>query len=63
MVVLETRDGATPDTASISAELARRLGPSAVAVRMHGGAGEEQELYRLLTVAEARAAAGQVGGT
>jgi hypothetical protein len=63
MVVLETRDGATPDTASIGAELARRLGPSAVAVRMHGGAGEEQELYRLLTVAEARAAAGQVGGT
>jgi hypothetical protein len=63
MVVLETRDGAPPDTTSIGAELARRLGPSAVAVRMHGGAGEAQDLYRLLTATEATIAAGPVGGT
>jgi hypothetical protein len=49
MVVLETHDGATPDTTSIASELARRLGPSPVAIRMHEGAGEAQELYRLLT--------------
>jgi hypothetical protein len=63
MVVLETRNGAAPDLTSIGAELATRLGGSAVAVRMHEGPGETQELYRLLTAAEATAAAGQVEGT
>jgi hypothetical protein len=62
MVVLETRDGAVPDITGIGSDLASRLGSSAVAVRMHGGAGEAQELYRLLTVAES-AAAGRVGGS
>jgi hypothetical protein len=63
MVVLETRDGSAPDLTSIGSELATRLGASAVAVRMHEGAGDAHDLYRLLTAAEATAAAGQVGGT
>jgi hypothetical protein len=63
MVVVETQDGAAPDTTSIDSALARRLGPSAVAVRMHGGVGEAHELYRLLTAAEASVAAGQGGGS
>jgi hypothetical protein len=56
MVVLETREGAAPDTSTIGLELAKRLGPSAVAVRMHRGAAEAQELYRLLTAVDASAA-------
>lgn len=63
VVVLETRDGAAADTTSIGSELTRRLGPSAVAVRMHEGAGETLELYRLLTAPEAGATAGHVGGS
>jgi hypothetical protein len=63
MVVLEARDGAASDISGISAELATRLGASAVAVRMHEGIGEAQELYRLLTAEEASTAAGQPGGS
>lgn len=62
MIVLETRDGAVPDSTSIGSQLARRLGPSAVAVRMHGGASEAQGLYRLLTAADASPAAGPAKG-
>lgn len=62
MLVLETRDGAALDTTSIGSELAKRLGPSAVAVRIHGGASETQELYRLLTATDASAAAGHAEG-
>jgi hypothetical protein len=49
LVVLEARDGARPDTERIGSELARRLGPAAIAIRTHRGAGEAQTLYRLLT--------------
>jgi hypothetical protein len=60
-LVLEAREGASPDTASIGSEFERRLGPAAVAIRMYRGAGETA-LYRLLTVGNARAAAGQAKG-
>jgi hypothetical protein len=63
LLVLEPRDGALPDEASIGAALAARFGPEAVAVRMHRGAGETQALYRLLTAANASAAAGHAGGS
>ena len=63
MVVLEARDGVAPDTTNIASELGRLVGPSAVTVRMHEGAGEMQELYRLLTAAAVSAAAGQVEGS
>jgi hypothetical protein len=62
LLVLEPRDGALPDTASIGAALAARFGPEAVAVRMHRGAGETQTLYRLLTAANASAAVGHAEG-
>jgi len=62
MVVVEPRDGVLPDLTGIGAELATRLGASAVSVRMHGNDGEAQELYRLLTATEPAAVAGSVGG-
>jgi hypothetical protein len=49
VVVLEFRDGVHPDTERIGSELARRLGPAAIAIRPHRGAGEVQTLHRLLT--------------
>ena len=55
VLVLEARKGASPDTAHIGSELAGRLGPGAVAIRMHRGAGETQALYRLLTAGDGRA--------
>jgi hypothetical protein len=61
VLVLEARDGAAPDAASIGAKLAARIGPSAVAIRMHRGAGEARGLYRLLTAGGGRAAAGHAG--
>jgi hypothetical protein len=61
-VVLEARDGAAPEIDTLGLDLARRLGPSAVAVRMHRGAAEAQELYRLLTAADASEAAGHAKG-
>jgi hypothetical protein len=51
LLVLEPRDGASPDTSLIAAELRRRLGPGAAAVRLHRGAAETHGLYRLLTAA------------
>ncbi len=62
MVVLEARDGAAPDAAGIGSELAYRLGTSGVTVRMHRGASEAHRLYRLLTTADGRAAAGHTKG-
>jgi hypothetical protein len=63
LLVLEARDGARPDTERIGLELARRLGPAAIAIRMHRGAGEAQALYRLLTTEDGRVAAGQAEGS
>jgi hypothetical protein len=48
-LVLQARGGSTPDMVSIGSELTGRLGAGAVAIRMHGGAGETQVLYRLVT--------------
>jgi hypothetical protein len=62
LLVLEPRDGARPDTERIGSELARRLGPAAITIRIHQGPGETPGLYRLLTAAGASAAAGHVGG-
>jgi hypothetical protein len=62
LLVLEGRDGAAPDTASIGSELARRLGVTAVAIRMHRGGGETQTLYRLLTAEDERATAVRAEG-
>lgn len=63
LLVLEPRNGAAPDPASVGSQLARRLGPATVAVRMHRGAGETQALYRLLTAGDGRAAALHQGGS
>ncbi len=54
-LVLEAREGTSPDPAGIGSELAGRLGTEAVAVRMHRGPGETQALYRLLTAGDGRA--------
>jgi hypothetical protein len=62
LVVLEAREGARPDTERIGSELAGCLGPAAVAIRMHRGAEEAPTLYRLLTAADASAAAGRAKG-
>jgi hypothetical protein len=62
MVVLQAREGASPDPATIGSELERRLGPGAVAVRMHRGADETQALYRLLTSEVQPAASGSREG-
>jgi hypothetical protein len=62
LLVLEPRDGALPDTASIASELAARFGPETVTVRMHGGAAEGQARYRLLTPAVG-AAVGHAGSS
>jgi hypothetical protein len=59
MVVLETSDGTPPDIKAIESELAKRLGQSAVAVRIHRAAAEPQQLYRLLTAAEGTVAGGR----
>lgn len=61
LLVLEPRERALPDAASIGSELAGRFGPGAVTVRVHRGAAEEQARYRLLTP-PASAAVGQTGG-
>jgi hypothetical protein len=61
-LVLEARNGASPDPANIDSELAGRLGRAAVAVRMHRGAGETQVLYRLLTAEAGRADPGRAEG-
>jgi hypothetical protein len=62
LLVLEPREGAHPDTASIGSELAGSLGPGMVTVRIHRGAAEGQARYRLLTPA-ASAAVGQAGSS
>lgn len=62
LLVLEARDGVRPDASLVEAELTRRLGPAAVAVRLHRGAGETRGLYRLLTAAGA-AASSPPGGS
>jgi hypothetical protein len=62
LLVLESREGALPDTATIGSALAGRLGSGTVTVRMHRGAAERQARYRLLTPA-ASAAVGQAGGS
>jgi hypothetical protein len=49
LLVLEAQHGARPDTERIGLELAERLGPAAVAIRIHQGAGEGRRLHRLLT--------------
>lgn len=61
-LVLETRKGVSPDTASIGSELAGRLGASGVAIRIHRGSGEPQALYRLLTSSAAEAVSGLAKG-
>lgn len=63
VVVLEAREGRTPNAAGIDAELARRLGTSAVAVRMHRGSDETHALYRLLTTEAGRVPAGHPEGS
>jgi hypothetical protein len=62
LLVLESREGALPDAASIGSELAGRFGPGMVTVRTHRGAAEGQARYRLLTPA-ASAAVGHGGGS
>jgi hypothetical protein len=62
MLVLEAREGALPDTASIGSELAARFGPGTVTVRVHRGVAEGQARYRLLTPAPG-AAVGHAGGS
>jgi hypothetical protein len=51
MLVLESREGALPDSASVGSELAARFGPGTVTVRVHRGAAEGQARYRLFTPA------------
>ena len=63
VLVLEARPDAVPNTASIGSELAGRLGPQAVAIRMHRGAGEAPVLYRLFTAGDAGAVPGHVEGS
>jgi hypothetical protein len=62
MLVLESREGALPDAASIGSELAGRFGPGVITIRVHRGAAEGQARYRLLTPAP-DAAAGRQGGS
>lgn len=48
-LVLEARDGASPDLSGIGAEVSERLWGTPVAVRAHRGAEEPGPLYRLLS--------------
>jgi hypothetical protein len=62
LLVLQPRVGARPDASGIRGELARRLGPEALTVRLHQGAAETQSLYRVLTL-KSQATAPLPGGS
>jgi hypothetical protein len=62
-LVLEARDSARPDAERIGSELARRLGPAAIAIRIHRGTGEVRTLYRLLTTEDGRVTSGHAEGS
>ncbi len=60
-VVVEPRDGESPDLDAIARELTDLLRPAVVAVRTHKGDGEDRSLFRLLSRDEASYAARKRG--